>query len=81
MYKSLTNKLLINPSKTKLILFGMRQLLSKIPDVRVPFLGQNLAPVPSVKYLGIILESNLAFNEHDTLTFVPYLYSVSDKQS
>ena len=77
-----TNKLLINPSKTKLILFGMRQLLSKIPDVRVPFLGQNLAPrVPSVKYLGIILDSNLTFNEHDTLTFVPYLYSVSDKQS
>ena len=64
-----TNKLLINPSKTKLILFGMRQLLSKIPDVRVPFLGQNLAPVPLVKDLGIILDSNLTFNEHvKTLT-------------
>ena len=64
-----TNKLLINPSKTRLILFGMRQLLSKIPDVRVPFLGQNLAPVPLVKYLGIILDSNLTFNEHvNTLT-------------
>ena len=64
-----TNKLLINPSKTKLILFGMRQLLSKIPDVRVPFLSQNLAPVPLVKDLGIILDSNLTFNEHvKTLT-------------
>ena len=42
----------------------MRQLLSKIPDVRVPFLGQNLAPVPLVKDLGIILDSNLTFNEH-----------------
>ena len=32
-----TNKLLINPSKTKLILFGVRQLIiSKILDVRVP---------------------------------------------
>ena len=63
------NKLLINPSKTKLILFGMRQLLSKIPDVRVPFLGQNLAPLPLVKDLGIILDSNLTFNEHvNTLT-------------
>ena len=58
----------------------MRQLLSKIPDV--PFLGQNLAPVHSVKDLGIILDSNLTFSEHvNTLTFVPYLYSVSDKQS
>ena len=36
-----TNELLINPSNTRLILFGMRQLLSKIPDVRVPFLGKN----------------------------------------
>ena len=64
-----TNKLLVNPSKTKLILFGMRQLLSKIPDVRVPFLGQNLAPVPLVKDLGFTLDSNLTFNEHvNTLT-------------
>ena len=37
--------------------------------------------LPYLKYLGIILDSNLTFNEHDTLTFVPYLYSVSDKQS
>ena len=47
----------------------MRQLLSKIPDVRVPFLGQNLAAVPLVKDVGIILDSNLTFNEHvKTLT-------------
>ena len=64
-----TNELLINPSKPKLILFGTRQLLSKIPDIRVPFLGQNIAPVPSVKDLGIILDSNLTFNDHvNTLT-------------
>ena len=65
-----TNKLLINPSKTKLILFGIRQLIvSKILDVRVPFLGQNLAPVPLVKDLGIILNSNLTSNEHvNTMT-------------
>ena len=55
--------------KPNLILFGMRQLLSKILDVRVPFLSQNLAPVPLVKDLGIILDSNLTFNEHvKTLT-------------
>ena len=73
-----TNKLLINPSKTKLSLFGMQQLLSKIPDVRGPFLGQNLAPVPSLKDLG----SNLTFNKHvNYIYFVPYFYSVSDKQS
>ena len=64
-----TNKLLINPDKTKLILFGTKQLLSKVPDIRVPFLGQHLIPVSSVKDLGIILDSNLTFNEHvNTLT-------------
>ena len=53
----------------RLILFGTRQLLSKIPDVRVLFLGKILAPVPLVKDLGIILDSNLTFNEHvNTLT-------------
>ena len=63
------NKLLINPDKTKLILFGTKQLLSKVLHIRVPFLGQQLIPVSSVKDLGIILDSNLTFNEHvNTLT-------------
>ena len=55
----------------KIATLKLGQLLSmrKIPDVRVPFLGQTLAPVPSVKDLGIILDSNLTFNEHvNTLT-------------
>ena len=41
-----TNKLLINPDKTKLILFGTKQL--KVPDISLrylisesPFLGNN----------------------------------------
>lgn len=64
-----TNKLFINPDKSKLILFRMRQLLSGVPDIRVPFLGQHLIPVSSVKDLGIVLDSNLTFNEHvNTLT-------------
>ena len=36
----------------------MGQILSKIPDVRVPFLDQNLAPVPSVKEPGINNNNN-----------------------
>ena len=39
-----TNKLLINPDKTKLILFGTKQLLSNVLGIRVPFLGQQLIP-------------------------------------
>ena len=60
-----SNHLLINPSKTKLIVFGTRQLLSRAPDIKVPFLCQELVPVPAVKYLaGIILDSSLTFNNH-----------------
>ena len=43
-----SHQLLINPSKTKLIFFGTRQLLGKVSDIRVPFLDQELTPVSSV---------------------------------
>ena len=46
-----TNNLLINPDKTKFIPFGTKQLLSKVLDIRIPFIGQHLTPVSSVKDL------------------------------
>ena len=51
------NHLLVNPDKTELLLFRTGQLLSQLPDVTVPFLGQELKPVASAKDLGIILDS------------------------
>ena len=43
----------------------MRQLISKLPsNITVPFLGQVLVPVISVKYLGVTFDSNLTFNGH-----------------
>ena len=64
-----TNKLLINLDKTKPILFGTKHLLSKVLDIRIPFIGQNLTPVSLVKDLDITMDSNLTFNEHvNTLT-------------
>ena len=52
------------PLGAKLIFFGTKQLLSKVLDIRVPFIEQHLTPVSSVKDLGIILDLNLTFNEH-----------------
>ena len=50
------NQLLINPEKRNLVLFGTRQLVSKLPHFTVPFLGQELTPASSAKDLGIILD-------------------------
>ena len=53
---------LINPEKTKFVLFWMRQLISKLPsNITEPFLGQDLVPVTSVKDLSVTLDSNLTF--------------------
>ena len=35
-------------------------------NITVPFLGQDLVPVTSVKDLGVTLDSNLTFNGHIT---------------
>lgn len=70
------NHLLINPDKTKLELFGTRQLVSKLPDVTVPFLGQQLCPVSSAKDLGVILDSGLTFNNHISSLSSSLLFSL-----
>ena len=44
--------------------FGTRQLVSKLPEVSVPFLGQQLIPESSAKDLGVILNSSLTFSSH-----------------
>ena len=58
------NKLLINPGKTKFMLFGVSQYLSKITNPRLFFLGEVLLPVSPCKDLGITLDSTMSFNDH-----------------
>ena len=59
-----TNSLLINPRKTKFIVFGVRQLVPKVADIHISLLSQELVPKPYVTDFGILLDSNLSFNEH-----------------
>ena len=48
------NSPLINPGKTKLLLFGTRQMLRKTPDaIDVTLLGKQIYPVSFAKDLGI----------------------------
>ena len=64
-----TNKMLIIQTNLNIFSLERKQLLSKVLDIRVPFIEQHLTPVSSVKDLGIILDLNLTFNEHvNTLT-------------
>ena len=58
------NPLLLNPDKTKLMVFGSKQMIAKIPDFRLSLLGKELIPAQSVKELGITFDCNLNFNEH-----------------
>ena len=38
------NRLLLNPDKTKLIVYGSRQIISKLRDFRLTLLGKELLP-------------------------------------
>ena len=62
------NGLLLNPQKTKLIVYGSRQMREKLPEFQLSLLGKNLVPVDSVKDLGVTFDKYLTFNEHTTYT-------------
>ena len=59
-----TNKLSLNASKTKLMVFGTRQRIKRCKDVLVSLEGARLQLVPSYKYLGFMLDSTLSFTCH-----------------
>ena len=60
-----TNSLLLNPDKTKFILFGTPQLLGTLPEeLTLNFLNKTLYPLFSVKDLGVTLDSHLKYDTH-----------------
>ena len=57
--------LLINPVKTKFLLIGTRQLLTRLPNPpSVFFLGKSLEPASSANDLGDIIDPFLTYNNH-----------------
>ena len=61
------NSLLINPNKTKLLVFATRYMLKQIPaDFHILPLGKKLFPVTSATDLGVTLDSGLTYDEHVT---------------
>ena len=60
------NRLLLIPDKTKLIVFGSRQMTSKLHEFHLSLLGKDISPVQSARDLGVILDPNLTFDNHIT---------------
>ena len=58
------NKLSLNASKTKQIVFGTRQRVKKANAIRLSVDGVMLQVVPTYKYLGFMMDSTLSFNYH-----------------
>ena len=58
------NRLLLNPGKTKLTVYGSRQRLQNLPDIHLSLLGKELTPVHVVKDLGMTFDSSLTFHKH-----------------
>ena len=58
------NLLLLNPSKTKLMVFGSRQMHSRLVTPSLTFMGRELVPEHTAKDLGVILDTNLTYDEH-----------------
>ena len=61
--------LLLNPDKTKLLVFGSRQKIAELGDFKISLPGKELLPVNSGKDLGVILYNNLTYDDHIAKTF------------
>ena len=60
-----TQTLLINPDKTKLLLLGTPQMVTRVPkSFRVTLLSKEILQSCSAKDLGVIMDSHLSFDEH-----------------
>ena len=58
------NKLTLNANKTKYVIFGNKQQLLTKPDLNLCVRPSKIERVSSMKYLGVILDENLSFDEH-----------------
>ena len=59
-----SNKLSLNVDKTECILFGTRSMLTKRKNLNVQISGKLIQCKEAVKYLGVIIDQELKWNDH-----------------
>ena len=64
------NNMLMNPIKTKLMLFGTHQVIKKLDRLEIEVNDTEFEYVSTYKYLGIYLDSILNFKKHLNMTLV-----------
>ena len=70
------NYLLLNPDKSKLMVFGTRKMLPKLQDITLSLLGKDLSPSETAKDLGVLLDPHLSYNNHIIKTVSPCMSSL-----
>ena len=53
-----------NTDKTKVMVFGTKQSLEKVPPFEIKLDGASLQTASSYKYLGVTMDSQLSYNLH-----------------
>ena len=58
------NKLTLDASKTKFVIFGSQHKLRVLPDLTLDLYGVEIERVNCMKYLGVMLDSSLSFEAY-----------------
>ena len=58
------NKLFFNMSKTEYVIYGLHQRLKREDSVSLSCNGSSLTKSESFKYLGVVIDQHLSFNNH-----------------
>ena len=75
------NRLMLNEDKTEFLLIGTKQQLATVNVQHIKVGNVNIVPQPTVKDLGVWLDSNLSMVDHNTKTsstafYYIYLYNI-----
>ena len=60
----LNNKLILNEKKTEFMIFGTRLMRQNIDEFSLEIDGNSIKRTETFKYLGVVLDGILSFNEH-----------------